>query len=128
MTIGQRVEIFINNLNIRQLDFAAKIGCSPSYLSQIIQGKKGRGVGIEMVSSILKAYPELNPKWLIEGLGDMYLANGKENTNENDMMLLKENEFLKKQLEEKDKQISKLLNLLSLSNSENEVDNKEEVA
>jgi len=128
MTIGQRVEIFINNLNIRQLDFAAKIGCSPSYLSQIIQGKKGRGVGIEMVSSILKAYPELNPKWLIEGLGDMYLSNGKENTNENDMMLSEEIKFLKKQLEEKDKQISKLLNLLSLTTSENEEDKKEDVA
>jgi len=76
-----------------------------------------------VADELFKIYPELNPKWLIEGLGDICLANGKENTNENNVIiLLKENEFLKRQLEEKDEQISKLLNLLSLSSSEFEED------
>ncbi len=88
---------------------------------------------------IVTTYPEIDLNWLLTGEGnflkkqpDNAVANEQLGTyepkNENDMMLSEEIKFLKKQLEEKDKQISKLLNLLSLTTSENEEDKKEEVA
>jgi len=138
MTGSERIKQIVKWSGLKTTPFAKKIGYeSGQSIFDLYSGKAK--INAKVAVKIITIYPEISLNWILTGEGSM-LKNKPDNVvaneqletyepkNENDMMLLKENEFLKKQLEEKDKQISKLLNLLSLTTSENEGDNKEEVA
>jgi transcriptional regulator with XRE-family HTH domain len=49
--------------------FADKIGVQRPALSHVLNGRNK--VSLEMVTKILKAYPEVSPDWLIQGEGEM---------------------------------------------------------
>ncbi len=135
----ERIKDIIDTLKtngriINKSDFAKKIGYTRTFLSDILSDKAK--LSDNFINAICINFG-ISKEYITIGKGDVFIKNTVANErpaiyepkNENDMtMLLKENEFLKRQLEEKDKQISKLLNLLSLTTSENEEDNKEEVA
>jgi len=51
-----------------QKEFAAMLGWSPQYLHKML---KGDSMGIQPVTSLLQAFPELDARWLILGEGSM---------------------------------------------------------
>jgi len=134
----ERIKKIIEYSGLKINSFALKIGYKRGQsIYDLLAGDPK--INAKFAVKVVKTYPEINFDWILTGEGSM-LKDKPDNVvvneqlgpyepkNENDMMLSEEIKFLKKQLEEKDKQISKLLNLLSLSNSEFEEDNKEEVA
>lgn len=56
--------------------FGEIIGITPQYVAKI--AKEGGSVGIEPVTRILKALPDLNARWLILGEGDPFDRRDKE--------------------------------------------------
>jgi len=137
MTDLERIESVIKWSRLKANSFAKEIGYKQG--KSIYDSLKSGRININLATKICSRFTEISYAWLLTGEGNMLkeqpdnaVANEQLETyepkNENDMMLSEEIKFLKKQLEEKDKQISKLLNLLSLSTSEFEEDKKEEVA
>lgn len=66
--LAKLIEVAYNG---RQVDFADEVGMSAPQVNAYINGKKG--LGITAVTTILKAMPELNARWLILGEGNMFL-------------------------------------------------------
>ena len=67
-----RLKKFIAEMGINQGDFAKQIGISSSLLSFILNGQ--RNINDNILSAILLANPNLNPKWLMDGEGEMFLT------------------------------------------------------
>lgn len=74
-----RVLKVIENSNLTTSDFAYRVGVQPSQVSHIKTGRNQ--VTLDIVTKILKAYPEISPDWLLFGNGDMY--KNKVETSEN---------------------------------------------
>ena len=79
--IGQRLEGFIDYLDISQNEFAKGIGLSSGLISYITSGKSN--FGVDKLVKIKEKYPDLNIEWLISGKGNM-LKSVKE--TEKDMI------------------------------------------
>lgn len=79
MTEAERLDFLILTLaNGRSVDFAKAIGITSPTLSRI---KKGELNLAPRISNILKAYPQVDPKWLMTGEGypgDLSVALVKE--------------------------------------------------
>lgn len=90
MSINQRIidlENFANEKGISS--FAKYIGIPPTTYSNIAGGRFSEpkhGV----LAKILKAFPELNPMWLMLGEGEMWLEEKKPSTRDADLDELKE--------------------------------------
>lgn len=69
---GIRLELFVNSLNIKHKAFAARVGTSNKFVSQIINGHSN--LTTDMAYRIGKAYPELNKEWLLKGEGEMLIV------------------------------------------------------
>ncbi len=142
MTDSERIAKIVEWSGLSVNAFTLEIGYKKGQSIYNILGKgkgKPRHINVNVATKISNRFPEISYAWILTGEGNMLkeqpdntVANEQLETyepkNENDTVPRSEYEFIKKQLEEKDKQISKLLNLLSLSNSEFEEDKKEEVA
>jgi hypothetical protein len=59
---------------LNQAEFAQQIGVGASNLSQLLNPKYERKPSEKLVSSILRAYPDINPDWLMFGQGNMLRA------------------------------------------------------
>lgn len=68
MTINERISELIDELNIKQKDFAYKIKLKPNTLSMIRSGK--RAVTDRVISDICREF-NISEVWLREGLGPM---------------------------------------------------------
>lgn len=79
MKIVDRIKLFIEHKNISLRRFDESIGMSKGYMSRQI--KTNASVGGDVLEKIIDAYPELNPIWLLQGKGDMLLANDLVNEN-----------------------------------------------
>lgn len=116
MDIKDRIRdvITYSKLSVRQ--FALKCSLSQTTLNNQLLGK--RELSLNSVEAILYTFPEISSEWLLRGTGPMLLSDSKEvrsensnnkNTNINDSETLGK---LLSMLEEKDKQINKLLELM----------------
>ncbi|GIZ15544.1 hypothetical protein [Capnocytophaga catalasegens] len=108
-SVKERIIKFLAYLKIGQNKFEKQIGLSNGYINNV------KSIGSDKLNKILKEYPQLNLEWLITGEGEMLNADkSKKNTP-----IMVDNEtkealnLLRKQLEQKDKQIESLLNLLN---------------
>ena len=82
MNINDRIIEIINNIEGgKRIAFAKKINRKSNQISNII--KKDASVGNIIIQDILKAYPEINANWLINGEGEM-LKNNDKNDKEID--------------------------------------------
>lgn len=69
MTIIDRIQYLIGEISGgNQADFARAIGSSPQTISSIV--RRGSNPSFTVIHDIMKAYPEVNPYWLILGVGD----------------------------------------------------------
>lgn len=69
-TVAQRIATLIESLGMKTADFADKVGIQKSAVSHLIGGRNKPS--FEVIGSMLQAFPELNPDWLILGKGDMW--------------------------------------------------------
>lgn len=68
--VAQRIATLIESLGMKTADFADKVGIQKSAVSHLIGGRNNPS--FEVIGSMLQAFPELNPDWLILGKGDMW--------------------------------------------------------
>lgn len=62
------LEVIKYATNGNKAKFAELLGWKPQYLQIVVN----KSVGIEPIYTILKAYPEINARWLILGTGGMF--------------------------------------------------------
>lgn len=116
-TVKQRLMEFCKATGIRPAHLERKCGFSNGYLASL----KDRPSN-EKVERILSAYPQLNRVWLLSGEGSM-LNDGTTVIGENNITANNVNgnneqnggkviDVLAAQLDEKDRQINKLLNII----------------
>lgn len=128
----RKVERFLQYLNSKGItENRATVECG---LSQglIHQAKSGKSdIGYKSIEKILKTYQDINREWLLYGQGEMLLigsieahasgnsnvviGSGKISTNDDVKLavLKSENEMLRAQLDDKDRQIEFLKSLIN---------------
>lgn len=66
--IKSRLLLFLENQGITKTDFSKKTGISYSNIKGSAQKSE---LGGEQISKILEVFTELNPEWLLLGIGEM---------------------------------------------------------
>lgn len=66
-----RIQKIIEDKNLSPSIFADEVGLNRAVVSHILHGRNKPG--LENLQKILSAYPDINPGWLISGIGSMYL-------------------------------------------------------
>lgn len=80
----ERIELIIQSKKLNNVEFCNKTSMSPSTLSHILSERTKPTLVI--LRSIVEAFPDLNPMWVLLGEGEMYKSNtqmseyGDENT------------------------------------------------
>jgi FtsZ-binding cell division protein ZapB len=71
MSTLERIKEFIDYKGITNQKFEKSIGFSNgAFASQL---KNNRTIGVDKLENIIKMYPDLNPAWLLTGMGKMLL-------------------------------------------------------
>ena len=69
--IAERLNQYISNKGVSLYAFENKIGASRGSISKAI--KNNANIGSNVLENILTCYPDLNPVWLLQGIGEMIL-------------------------------------------------------
>jgi len=69
MTLAQRIKNLRKELGLNQTEFATRIGITQTSLSQL-EGEKN-GISYDVFKAIVSAF-NVNPVWLMDGVGTMY--------------------------------------------------------
>lgn len=115
MKVIDRIKIFIEAENLSKSQFERSVGLSNGYISNL----KGE-VGADKIAKILERYPLLNSTWLLLGDGEMYKSVKDVNSDKATLAIAQgvnnqitlESERLITLLENKDKQMERLIELL----------------
>lgn len=90
LTIKEKIMIFLNERNIKKVDFFEATGIQPSNF-------KGKNMlsqpGGDMLVKILTIYPDLSAEWLMRGEGDMFKTNIPKTNNINCEQIDKSSNF-----------------------------------
>lgn len=105
--INQRIAFLVEELEKSSNAFAKKIGTSSTTIYNIISGKNSPG--FEIIESILEKYPNINPIWLVKGLGEWNQQGTSSGSGDSD--------FLKVLVIQKDEQIKSLMKEVELYRS-----------
>lgn len=74
MTLGERIQAFIESQNLSNLGFERTCGFCNGY----VKGIKDV-IGSDKLMQILNKYPNLSPSWLLMEIGPMLIENPNEN-------------------------------------------------
>ncbi|HYH20427.1 MAG TPA: helix-turn-helix transcriptional regulator [Azospirillum sp.] len=77
MAVGERVKQARTTLQLTQKELARRLSLSQSYLSEVENGK-GKA-NIDLLVGLAVHFPELNPRWLLTGIGSMMPAQEEKN-------------------------------------------------
>ncbi len=77
----ERIEQIIQSKKLNNIEFSNKTQLSPSTLSHILSERTKPSLTI--LRNIVEAFPDLNPMWVLLGQGEMYLADEKANSSDN---------------------------------------------
>jgi len=69
-----RIEKIISYSRLPAYKFAAMVGVSQTFLSEMKAGRSGPS--FKMLVGILSVYQDLNPRWLLFGEGEMFEPSG----------------------------------------------------
>jgi DNA-binding Xre family transcriptional regulator len=72
MNIVKRITQFCDHKGVSKNEFSSQMGLSNSYMSKMM-GPKNSSVGSKIIEKIVRAYPEINLRWLITGEGEMLI-------------------------------------------------------
>lgn len=117
---GERIKTLIFKTNKNQSSFASSIGVSHTAIGKIVKG--GTKPGYAIIDAILKAYPQVNRDWLLEGKGEMFIETISPDSSPDNYLqehlrnlekqFAEMREMFSSQMATKDKQIEKLMDLL----------------
>jgi hypothetical protein len=113
MTIVERIKVLSKNYGTQKA-FSTKVGMSEAALSYLLKNVDSDPKS-STITSIVMAFPSLNPKWLLLGEGKMWLSDDELNAFELGTMeksyeaLLKGNQELQKELNQAQQKIIVLL-------------------
>jgi transcriptional regulator with XRE-family HTH domain len=66
----ERIEQILKDKRLTQAEFAIRADISPATITHLFNGRNNLSEAV--VSKILLAYPEINPVWLLDGMGEKY--------------------------------------------------------
>ena len=98
-------------------EMSRELGVDAGTFGNILNGN--RGVSAGLLSKFLETYPSVSAEWLMRGIGSMYAADervGSENIANNNNSQINAGDTINRLvslLEEKDKQINQLLQILA---------------
>lgn len=98
-------------------EMSRELGVDAGTFGNILNGN--RGVSAGLLSKFLETYPSVSAEWLMRGIGSMYAADGHvggENIANNNNSQINAGDTINRLvslLEEKDKQINQLLQILA---------------
>ena len=98
-------------------EMSRELGVDAGTFGNILNGN--RGVSAGLLSKFLETYPSVSAEWLMRGVGSMYAADGRtagENIANNNNSQINAGDTINRLvslLEEKDKQINQLLQILA---------------
>ena len=73
MKVVARLKQFIENQGVSYNSLDVKLGAGKGYIGKQI--KNQGSIGSDVLEKLLSQYPELNPKWLLTGKGQMLTQN-----------------------------------------------------
>ena len=73
-----RIPKLLKSKNISASQFADEIGVQRSSVSHVLSGRNKPS--LDFITKIVNTYPEVNPKWLLTGHGDMFTAETDDNS------------------------------------------------
>ena len=76
VTLNERIAIVRKDKKLTQQEFSLCLKVSPSYISQVENGKKKPS--IEMLTGINSNFNDIDPDWLLSGNGTMYRGEKQE--------------------------------------------------
>lgn len=80
-TVGERIKILADSLNITQKKLAQQIGMSQNSITNIIKGKNEPGKSF--IWGITQHYPQINIDWVLHGTGEMIKENHSQSQSIN---------------------------------------------
>lgn len=115
MTKGEKLMKFIDYLKMSKNSFAASIGVSSTVINGIVNDSNN--AGHKVLTGITQTYPEFNLDWYLNDKGEMIISKEIKSLDRDylqDYLEKLEEQFkrLLGQLEVKDRQIEKLMDLL----------------
>lgn len=79
-TVRQRMELFLEHINLSQGKFEQKVELANGFVSKI-----GDSIRRSSLDKIIKIYPELNTIWLLTGAQQMLLSNNNVEAEKQDI-------------------------------------------
>ena len=79
-----RLDELMSKLKLTQAEFAEKLGF---FSPNVVTNWKARGIGGSAFQKIIMAFPQVNPKWLMTGEGEMFKQQADEPKPDNDELV-----------------------------------------
>ncbi|MBQ0111742.1 MAG: helix-turn-helix transcriptional regulator [Bacteroidales bacterium] len=76
MAIQDRIQQIMQNYGLNSGQFASKLGVQPSNISHVLSGRNKPS--LEFVTKIMKAFPDVDYRWLVMNQGSMLSTSQKE--------------------------------------------------
>lgn len=76
-----RINLLLKAKNLTAKQFADEIGIQPSGMSHILSGRNNPS--LDFVTKVIKRYPEIDIRWLMFGIGEMYDMKNKHTSDVN---------------------------------------------
>lgn len=100
---NERLKGVITALNLKQKDFAEKVGINPSHVSSYLSGRLP--LGMTLLESIKSAFPQVDLNWLLTGQGDVFVPVYPPGSKE----LVNELNYYKSRCEDLEEDLAKLV-------------------
>lgn len=98
---------FLNREQISASKLAEMIDVQASSISHILSERNKPG--FDFLVKLFGAFPRLNPKWLMMGVGQMYLDTSEHKSNNDSNTITKSAELLKKQQSNQERDIRRII-------------------
>lgn len=76
-TMNERLAMFLHAENMTAAKFAEILQVQPSSISHLLSGRNKPN--FDFIARMLKMFADINPDWLINGIGNMYRGNNGNN-------------------------------------------------
>ncbi len=80
--MNKRLEQFMRSEGLTSAKFAEILSVQPSSISHLLSGRNNPN--FDFISKLLMMFPNLNPHWIINGIGEMYLDSNSTQTADKD--------------------------------------------
>lgn len=77
--LNKRMVMLFDKLGYRKSEYAEKLNVGPAVISHIYSFRNKPGV--ELIQSLLAAFPEINERWLLLGEGEMLKTDNQAITS-----------------------------------------------